>query len=51
VKSEQDFPSPRLLREIKVWDRRDLDHYFDRLPNLKNNAAQMVLAAASDWDD
>ena len=33
LRDDPTFPAPRVIRSIKVWDRRELDRYFDRLPN------------------
>lgn len=51
VKSEQGFPSYRLLKDIKVWDRRDLDRYFDDLPNPKSSSSPANYGVTSDWDE
>lgn len=49
IKDDPAFPAPRLIRSIKVWDRRELDRYFDRLPNA-DGTTPAANSNALDWE-
>ena len=40
------MPAPRLLDKRVIWDREELDEFFDRLPRQSNDNEEK----ASDWD-
>ncbi len=40
------MPVPRLLDKRVIWDREELDEFFDRLPRQSNDNEEK----ASDWD-